>query len=58
MSAHLRLQAAHQPLSSAYLKFLRTVDDRVLKGSEHRGPTMALKTLIVDYEPIALKVLR
>jgi two-component system LytT family response regulator len=58
MSAHLLLQAAHQPLSPAYLKFLRTVDDRVLKGSEHRGSSMALKTLIVDDEPIARKVLR
>jgi two-component system, LytTR family, response regulator len=58
MSAHLLLQAAHQPLSPAYLKVLRTVDDRVLKGSEHRGSSMPLKTLIVDDEPIARKVLR
>jgi len=58
MSAHPLLQAAHQSLSPAYLKVVRPVDDRVLKGSEHRGPSMPLKTLIVDDEPIARKVLR
>jgi len=58
MSAHLLLQTAHQSLSPADLKFVRPTGSRVLKGSEPRGPSMPLKTLIVDDEPIARKVLR
>ena len=58
MSAHGLLQTAHGSLSAADLKFLRRVDGRMLKEFEHSGPSMPLKTLIVDDEPIARKVLR
>ncbi len=58
MSAHIRLQTACQSLSPAELKFMRHRDSRMLKGSEHPGPSMPLKTLIVDDEPIARRVLR
>jgi len=58
MSAHALLQTAHRPLLPANLKFLRRVDGRVLKESGPSGPSMPLRTLIVDDEPIARKVLR
>jgi len=58
MSARLRLQTAHPFRSLADLKFVRRRDVGVLKGSEHSGPSMPLKTLIVDDEPIARRVLR
>ena len=58
MSVHVRLQTACQSLSPAELKFMRRGDGRMLKGSEHPGPSMPLKTLIVDDEPIARRVLR
>ncbi|HXI43008.1 MAG TPA: LytTR family DNA-binding domain-containing protein [Bryobacteraceae bacterium] len=58
MSAHLLLQSAQGSLSPADVKFVKLIDDRVLKGSEQHGPSMPLKTLIVDDEPIARKVLR
>ena len=55
---HGSLQAAHRCLSSAHLKFIPHLGARVLKGSEHRGRSMSLRTLIVDDEPIARRVLR
>lgn len=58
MSAHGLLQTAHGSLMAADLKFLRRVDGRVLKESGQPHPSMRLKTLIVDDEPIARKVLR
>ena len=58
MSAHTVLQTAHRPALPADVKFLRRVDGRMLKESGRSGPSMPLKTLIVDDEPIARKVLR
>ena len=58
MAAHALLQTAHRSTLPADLKFLRRADGRMLKESGHSGPSMPLKTLIVDDEPIARKVLR
>src|ERR1051325_10110651 len=58
MSAHALLQTAHRPLLPADLKSLRRVESSMLKESGPSGPGMPLKTLIVDDEPIAQKVLR
>ena len=58
MSAHALLQTAHRSALPADLKFLRRVDGPMLKESGHSRPSMPLKTLIVDDEPIARKVLR
>ena len=58
MSAHALLQTAHRSALPVDLKFLRRVDRPMLKESGHSGPSMPLKTLIVDDEPIARKVLR
>src|SRR5258708_38822500 len=58
MSAHALLQTAHRFVLPADLKFLRRADGPMLKESGHSGPSMPLKTLIVDDEPIARKVLR
>ena len=58
MSVHALLQTADRPLLPADAKFLRPAGGRMLKESGHSGPAMPLKTLIVDDEPIARKVLR
>src|SRR2546426_5472104 len=58
MSAHALLQTAHRSVLPADLKFLRRADGPMLKESGHSGPSMPLKTLIVDDEPIARRVLR
>jgi len=58
MSAHALLQTAHRPELPVDVKLLRRADDRMLKESGRSGPSMPLKTLIVDDEPIARKVLR
>jgi len=58
MSAHTQFQTAQRPLLPADPKFLRRVEGGVLKESGHPRTSMRLKTLIVDDEPIARKVLR
>jgi two-component system, LytTR family, response regulator len=58
MSVHRSLQAAHRYASPAHLKSVPSLGRRVLQGAERRGPGMALRTLVVDDEPIARKVLR
>jgi two-component system, LytTR family, response regulator len=58
VSGHTLLQTAHRPLLPADPKFLRRVESGVLKESGHPRTSMRLKTLIVDDEPIARKVLR
>src|SRR5437879_4362887 len=58
MSAHALLQTAHRPELPADVKLLRRADGRMLKESGRSGPSMPLKILIVDDEPIARKVLR
>ena len=58
MSAHALLQTAHRPELPADVKLLRRTDGRMLKESGRSGPSMPLKILIVDDEPIARKVLR
>jgi two-component system LytT family response regulator len=58
MSVHTQIQAAQHPLLPADVKLLRRVDGGVLKESGQPRPGMRLKTLIVDDEPIARKVLR
>lgn len=57
MPAHRFLQAAHPSFQPTDLKFVRQFGERMLKGLEYRGPSMPLKTLIVDDEPIARRVL-
>ena len=58
MSAHLEFQLVDRILQPAYLNFVRQSDPGVLKESEPSGAGMLLKTLIVDDEPVARKVLR
>jgi len=58
MSTHLEFQIVDQLLSPGHLNFLRPPDKAVLKGSEPSGVCMLLKTLIVDDEPVARKILR
>src|SRR5580700_8654861 len=58
MSTHREFQIVDQLLSPGHLNFLRPPDKAVLKGSEPAGGCMLLKTLIVDDEPVARKILR
>jgi two-component system, LytTR family, response regulator len=58
MSTHLEFQIVDQLLSPGHMNFLRPVHKGVLKGSEPSGVCMLLKTLIVDDEPVARKILR
>jgi two-component system LytT family response regulator len=58
MSTHLEFQIVDQLLSPGHLNFLRPPDKAVLKESEPPGVCMLLKTLIVDDEPVARKILR
>ena len=56
MSVHVEMQSAGRQSTPAYQKFVQPAVPGVLKGSE--PPSMLLKTLIVDDEPVARKVLR
>jgi two-component system, LytTR family, response regulator len=58
MSVHDSFQAAHRPVPPAGSKSVRPSGQRVLKGADSRAANMPLKTLIVDDEPIARKILR
>jgi two-component system LytT family response regulator len=58
VSAHHQFQIADQPKSPVHLKSMRRSIASVLKESEPAGPRMQLKTLIVDDEPVARKILR
>jgi two-component system, LytTR family, response regulator len=58
MSVHDSFQAAHRSPPPAGLKSVRSAGQRVLQGAERRASSMPLKTLIVDDEPIARRVLR
>src|SRR5450755_4776327 len=58
MSAYPGLQIADPPLPPTHQKVIRRTHADVLQISEPRGSGMPLKTLIVDDEPIARKVLR
>jgi len=58
MSAHTRFQAARQTPQPAHLKALLAPHDSVLQVCEPRGSSLLLKTLIVDDEPIARRILR
>jgi two-component system LytT family response regulator len=58
MSVYQEFQIADTLLSPAHLKFMRQPDPSVLKQSEPTGVRMQLKTLIVDDEPVARKILR
>jgi two-component system LytT family response regulator len=58
MSVHDSFQASRRGTPPAGLKSVRRTGHRVLQGSERRTGSMPLKTLIVDDEPIARKVLR
>lgn len=58
MSVHDSFKPAHQSAPPADLKSVRSVGQRMLQGAERRASSMPLKTLIVDDEPIARKVLR
>jgi two-component system LytT family response regulator len=58
MSVHDSFQAAHRSPPPAGLKSVRSAGQRVLQGAERRPSSMPLKTLIVDDEPIARRVLR
>jgi len=58
MSVHLENQIAGNIDSPVYPKSLQCSDARVLKHSEPVRSGMRLKTLIVDDEPVARKVLR
>jgi two-component system LytT family response regulator len=58
MSVHDSFQTAHRPALPAGLKSVRPAGQRMLQGPDSRATSMPLKTLIVDDEPIARKVLR
>jgi DNA-binding LytR/AlgR family response regulator len=58
MSAHCQFQIAGHIQSPAHLNFMPRSESRVLKESEPARERMQLKTLIVDDEPVARKVLR
>jgi two-component system LytT family response regulator len=58
MSTHLKFKAADLILQPAYRNFVRQSDAGVLQESEPSGAGMLLKTLIVDDEPVARKILR
>jgi len=58
MSVHDSFQPAHRPVPPAGLKSVQRARKRMLQGAEGRDASMPLKTLIVDDEPIARKVLR
>ena len=58
MSVHLDLEIVGQFMPPAHLKSVRPPAKSVLKVSEPRRSGMPLKTLIVDDEPIARRVLR
>jgi two-component system, LytTR family, response regulator len=58
MSVHDSFQTAHRPAPPAGLKSVQRARQRMLQGAERRNASMPLKTLIVDDEPIARKVLR
>ena len=58
MSVHDSIQTAHRRHPPAGLKSVRTGTERMLQGAERGVSSMPLKTLIVDDEPIARKVLR
>jgi two-component system, LytTR family, response regulator len=58
MSVHDSSHTAHRAILPAGLNSVRRTGRRMLKGTECRAANMPLKTLIVDDEPIARKVLR
>jgi two-component system LytT family response regulator len=58
MFVHQESQIADRLLSPAHMNFMRRSDSSVLKGSEPAGARMQLRTLIVDDEPVARKILR
>jgi DNA-binding LytR/AlgR family response regulator len=58
VSVHHQIQIAHSLLPPARLKSLQHSTPRMLKESEPLRSRMHLKTLIVDDEPVARKVLR
>ncbi len=58
MSAGSRLQVAHPFSPPAHLKAIRQPGAGVIQESEPWGSRLPLKTLIVDDEPIARRVLR
>ena len=58
MSVRHSFRATHRLALPGDLKYVRRSRRPMLKGAEHRAPHMPLKTLIVDDEPIARKVLR
>src|ERR1700689_4632551 len=58
MSVHDSFQTAHRPAPPAGLKSVQRARQRMLQGAERRNANMPLKTLIVDDEPIARKILR
>jgi len=58
MSTHPQFQIASPSLLPAHAKLVRAFRSPVIKESEPSGSAMSLKTLIVDDEPIARKVLR
>jgi DNA-binding LytR/AlgR family response regulator len=58
MSVYHEFQFGDQLVSPAHLNFVRRSDSSVLKEFEPAGADMLLKTLIVDDEPVARKILR
>jgi two-component system, LytTR family, response regulator len=58
MSVHESFPASHGQVSPTGSKSVRPAGQRVLKGADSRAASMPLKTLIVDDEPIARKILR
>jgi two-component system LytT family response regulator len=58
MSAHQPFQIAGRSLLPARVKVVQSFQSGVIKESEPSDSAMSLKTLIVDDEPIARKVLR
>jgi two-component system, LytTR family, response regulator len=58
MSVYHQFQIVDQLISPARLNFMRRSEASVLKQSEPAGARMQLKTLIVDDEPVARKILR
>lgn len=58
MPVYQDLKIIGRPVPPAHQKVVRPSDPRVLKVSEPWGSCMPLRTLIVDDEPIARKVLR
>jgi len=58
MSIHQEFQIADVLLPPAHPNSVRPFDSSVLKESQPTGASMQLKTLIVDDEPVARKILR